>query len=111
MSTISSAQGTHGAVDNVTLLKKIKMAARKRVRFSFDCNLSSPDEKEALQARLDSVRQLLFPIPSLPVSNSMLLQAMLDAVEEKFVSHTTNMPADDLDQPSSTKPFLRDSGE
>ena len=89
------------------------MAARKRVRFSFDCNLSCPEEKEALQARPDSVRQLLFPVPSLPVSNSMLLQAMLDAVEEKFVSHTTRsiMPADDLDQPSSTKPFLRDSGE
>ncbi len=74
---------------------------RKRPRHSFDCYLGSPEEKQALQAR---VRKKLSPAGR-TIDNLSLINAMLDA---KLVSADEGTPTSDQ---GSVRPFLRDNGE
>ncbi len=84
------------------------MATRKkRLRHSFDCSLSSHEEKEALQARLESLRRKLSP-GGRTIDNTALINAMLDAAEEKLAASSDYTPT--LDQ-GSVRPFLRDNGK
>ncbi len=80
---------------------------RKRPRHSFDCYLGSPEEKQALQARIERVRKKLSPAGR-TIDNLSLINAMLDAVEEKLASADEGTPTSDQ---GSVRPFLRDNGE
>ena len=53
---------------------------RKRPRFCLDCDVSSPEEKQALISRVGNLRKRL------SINNIGLLYAMLDAVEEKLAT-------------------------
>ncbi len=79
----------------------------KRPRHTFECILSSPEEKETLQERIERVRTKLSPARG-KVDNASLINAMLDALEEKLASMPDDTPTCDE---TSLKPFLRDIGE
>ncbi|XP_064383612.1 uncharacterized protein LOC135332186 isoform X1 [Halichondria panicea] len=79
---------------------------RKRPHHSFDCYLGSPEEKQALQARIERVRKKLSPAGR-TIDNLSLINAMLDAVEEKLASADEGTPTSDQ---GSVRPFLRDNG-
>ncbi len=81
---------------------------KKRPRHTFECILSSPEEKEALQERIERVRTKLSPARS-KVDNASLINAMIDALEEKLASTRSDVtPTHDE---GSLKPFLSDSGK
>ncbi len=73
----------------------------KRLRHSFDCSLSSHEEKEALQARLESLRRKLYP-GGRTIDNTALINA---AAEEKLAASSQYTPT--LDQ-GSVRPFHRE---
>ena len=52
----------------------------KRPRFSLECIVDSPEEKQTLTTRLDNLRKRL------SMDNKAILYAIFDAVEEKVAS-------------------------
>ena len=64
------------------------MAGRKKEpQLSLKCYLDSLEEKEALQQRLESVKQRLAP-SGRAIDNAALMSAMLDSLEEKLATST-----------------------
>ena len=74
---------------------------RKRPHHSFDCYLGSPEEKQALQERIERLRKKLSPAGR-TIDNLSLMNAMLDAVEEKVASDEGTPTSDQ----GSVRPFL-----
>ncbi len=54
--------------------KKVKFKRPKRPRFSLECIVDSPEEKQTLTTRLDNLRKRL------SMDNKAILYAMFDAV-------------------------------
>ena len=78
---------------------------RKRVRYSFDINFSSPDVKEVFQRRLKAVRDLLTPSGVPSIDNHTLMNAFMDAIE----AQTTRVTAEE-DSVPVTQSFMRNGG-
>ena len=79
---------------------------RKRVRYTFDIQFTSQEEKETFQRRLKSIRERLTPTgsPSL-IDNHSLMTSCLDAIDrETTVSATVD------ESTPVTKSLMRNSG-
>ena len=88
--------------------KKMAMSSshRKRVRYTFDIQFTSQEEKETFQRRLKSIRERLTPTgsPSL-IDNHSLMTSCLDAIDrETTVSATVD------ESTPVTKSLMRNSG-
>ena len=80
--------------------------SRKRVRFTFDMNFVSLEEKEAFQQRLKNVRQLLTPAGAPSLDNTSLFNALCDAVEAGSCPTPNSGNAGPV-----TKSFMSNSGK
>ena len=86
--------------------------ARHGVRYQMELNFDTNDDKQALLARLDSVKRSLAPSGSLPLDNGRLLSLLLDKVESETAhSDSTVGTEDELQRGKSLAlPMLDNSG-
>ena len=82
--------------------------SRKRVRYMFDINFTSAEEKEAFMARLKRIRQRLTPAGAPLVDNRELMSRLFDAVDEEATQPSS---ASTLADEPVTKSFLPNGGE